>query len=223
MGRPAMSPDAIRTNKISIIQAAIDMIRESGMQSVSARSLGAKVGINSALIYRYFKDIDEVILFACVHVLHEYLEEMVKASAAIADLTDEDYANKVYMLSWELFSKHAFSNPNEYLTLFFSRHSAELETVIKEYYELFPQERKDDEDIVLQAMFRTSNLTSRNLMLLIPVLTGKVSEQEIIMINEITIAYFYSLLIHLAYDDPSVTSESQIKRMLNACRYLARL
>ena len=79
MGRPAMSAEAIKNNKISIISAAMDMIRESGIQSVSARSLGARIGMNSALIYRYFKDIDEVVLFACVHVLQEYTREMTEA------------------------------------------------------------------------------------------------------------------------------------------------
>ena len=76
MGRSAMSAEAIKNNQISIISAAMDMIRESGIQSVSARSLGARIGMNSALIYRYFKDIDEVVLFACVHVLQEYTRDM---------------------------------------------------------------------------------------------------------------------------------------------------
>jgi AcrR family transcriptional regulator len=228
MGRPSMSEESIRANKVMIIRAAMDMIRESGIQSVSARPLGARVGMNSALIYRYFRDIDEVILFACVHVLQEYSEEMVSASRLIPALTEgsdhsEPDDKQIYLLSWELFCKHAFSNPDEYTYLFFSKHSAELERIIKEYYVLFPHEQADDSDIILEAMFRTSNLASRNLFLLIPVLDGKHTEQEIILINDITVSFFYSLLSQLSVHDEGATAESQTQRMLHACRFLADL
>ena len=94
MGRPAMSPETIVNNKISIINGAMDMIRESGIQSVSARSLGSRIGMNSALIYRYFSDIDEVVLFACVHVLQEYTREMALATreyeSSVEEFSDAD-------------------------------------------------------------------------------------------------------------------------------------
>lgn len=228
MGRPSMSEESIRSNKVTIIRAAMDMIRESGIQSVSARPLAARVGMNTALIYRYFKDIDEIILFACVHVLQEYSEEMVSASKLIPALTGEADQSvpddeQIYLLSWELFCKHAFSNPDEYNYLFFSKHSDELEKIIKEYYVLFPHEQTDDSDIILEAMFRTSNLASRNLFLLIPLLDGKHTEQEIILINDITVSFFYSLLSRLSVRDQGVTAENQTQRMLHACRLLADL
>ncbi len=225
MGRPSMSEDAVKANKISIISAAMEMIREDGLNSVAARPLGTKVGMNSALIYRYFKDIDEVILFACVHVLQEYSEEMLRANdtlesgAGKGDINDE----KIYLMSWELFCKHAFNNPEEYNRLFFSRHSSELESVIKEYYGLFPPEHNDDRDIILDAMFHSSNLKSRNLMLLIPILEGMLTQNEIILINDLTVSYFYSLLLQLVDHEYGATPETQTKRMMEACRYLTGL
>ncbi|MBQ6623297.1 MAG: helix-turn-helix transcriptional regulator, partial [Mogibacterium sp.] len=67
MARPAMPQEIVNANRVSIINAAMDMIRKTGISSVSARTLAQSIDINSALIYRYFSDIDEVILFACVH------------------------------------------------------------------------------------------------------------------------------------------------------------
>ena len=136
MGRPSMSAETIRNNKISLINATMDMIHESGIQSVSARSLGARVGMNSALIYRYFRDIDELVLFACVHALQEYTNDMVVSSSELDPDNDESYDADIYMLSWEIFCNHAFNNPEEFNTLFFSRHSADLPDVIREYLEL---------------------------------------------------------------------------------------
>ena len=221
MGRPSMSAETIRNNKISLINAAMEMIHESGIQSVSARSLGARVGMNSALIYRYFRDIDELVLFACVHALQEYTNDMVVSSSDLDPDNDESYDAEIYMRSWKLFCKHAFSKPEEYNALFFRRHSADLPSVIKEYLELFPPEREDSGDLMLEAMFRTSSLQSRNLILLVPLLETKASEKDIILANDMTISYFYALLTQLLGNDRGVTPESQTERMLYACRKVA--
>lgn len=223
MGRPSMSAETIRNNKIALINAAMEMIHESGIQSVSARSLGARVGMNSALIYRYFRDIDELVLFACVHALQEYTNDMVNSSSHMDPNNDESYDADIYMLSWELFCKHAFSNPEEFNILFFSRHSWDLPNVIKEYLELFPPERETSSDVFLEAMFRTSSLQSRNLMLLIPLLESKASEKDMILANDMTISFFYALLTQLLGNDRGVTTESQTERMLYACRKVADL
>ena len=100
MGRPSLSKEAIANNKIRIINTAMEMIREDGIPSVTARSLGSRVGMNSALIYRYFKDIDEVVLFACVHVLQEYTREMTAASRAYEEPADAISDLQIYFLSW---------------------------------------------------------------------------------------------------------------------------
>ena len=225
MGRPSMSAETVTAHKISIIRAAMDMIRESGISSISARPLGARVGMNSALIYRYFKDIDEVILFACVHVLQEYSEDMIRYNRKIQAESEADSVDDklIYITSWELFCKHAFGNPNEYNTLFFSRHSSDLGHIIKEYYALFPPHRGDDDDIILEAMFRTSDLSARNLMLLIPVLEGKRPQKEIILINDLTVSYFFTLLRQTISNVNGITPERQTEHMLEACKYLADL
>ena len=223
MGRPSMSAETIRNNKITLIHAAMEMIHESGIQSVSARSLGARVGMNSALIYRYFRDIDELVLFACVHALQEYTNDMVVSSSGLDPDTDESYDADIYMLSWEIFCKHAFNNPEEFNTLFFSRHSSDLPDVIKEYLELFPPERDTSSDVFLEAMFRTTNLHDRNFLLLLPLLEERTPQNDILLVNDMTIAFFYSLLIQLLGSDRGVTPESQTARMLHACRKVADL
>lgn len=216
MGRPSLSEEAIRSNKRSIIRAAMDIMKESGIKSISARALGNCTGLNSALIYRHFKDIDEVILFACVHVLQEYTADMTKAMSTAEPLTDRD----IYLLSWKLFCDHAFNNPVEYNTLFFSKHSSELQKIIKEYYLLFPYERRDSDDVILQGMFRTASIKDRNLLLLIPLLEGKCSEENIILVNDLTIAFFYALLAQLIDGEVEMTPTEQTERMLQACIFM---
>ncbi len=222
MGRPSMSEEAIRNNKIAIISGAKSMISENGIQSVSARTLGSRIGMNSALIYRYFRDIDEVILFACVHALQEYTADMVNSSLILNEENDS-YDADIFLLSWEIFCKHAFSRPEEFNILFFSRHSADLPNVVKEYLDLFPPSRDDSSDIMLEAMFNTTSLQNRNLILLIPLLESKQSENDIILINDMIISFFYALLTQLLGQDRGVTPEIQTRRMLQACRKVTNL
>ena len=223
MARPAMSQELINANRINIINAAMEMIRDEGLSSVSARSLAQKIDINSALIYRYFSDIDEVILFACVHILQEYSLEMMeagkKAEAENPDISDLD----LYLLSWEIFCKHAFARPEEYMILFFSKHSAKLYDVIGQYSELFPYKGSKEDDIILQGMFRTSNLRNRNLFVLHPILDGKKTEDEIILINDMTVSFFYGLLTQITDPNDNLTSDYQTGRMLKASKYLLGL
>ena len=72
-------------------------------------------------------------------------------------------------------------------------------------------------------MHLTSNLRNRNLVLLIPVLEGIKTGQEIIMINDLTVSFFYALLVQLISHDQGVNAESQTARMLEACRFTTKL
>lgn len=223
MGRPPMSEETITKNKITIINAAIEMLSESGIESISARTLSNRTGMNSASIYRYFQDIDEVVLFSCVHLLQNYTVEMTAARRTYERSADDISDDHIYMLSWELFCKHAFAHPNEYNTLFFSRHSPDLDKTITEYYKLFPHDRGSEDDIILEGMYRTSDVRERNLLLLIPVLEGRMSERQIILINDMTVSFFYTLLLQLINNDHNVTPEIQTDRMLYACRFTLKI
>ena len=223
MPRPAMPQEVVNANKIKIIQAASDMIRENGISSVTARSLGSKVDMNSALIYRYFTDIDEVILFACVNTLRDYSRDMYRASKEATSDGSEINDLDLYLLSWDVFCKHAFAYPEEFLTLFFSKHSEQLYDVIGQHLELFPYDNLKDKDVVLHGMFRTASLRNRNLFVLHPILGGIKTEDEIMLINDMTVAFFYSLLLQLTSPSEGVTPDYQRTRMLRACRYLLDL
>ena len=70
-------------------------------------------------------------------------------------------------------------------------------------------------------MFRTTSLQDRNLLLLLPLLEGQRPQGDIILVNDMTIAFFYALLTQLLGNDRGVTPESQTERMLEACRKVA--
>ena len=77
--------------------------------------------------------------------------------------------------------------------------------------------------MVLEGMYHSSNLRNRNLMLLIPVLEGKKTEREIILINDMTVSFFYALLTQLIGHDKGITAETQTVRMLEAVRFTTKI
>ncbi len=227
MGRPALTEEQLRAMRIKTILAAREIIEEEGLAGVSIRSLGNRMGMSSAALYRYFKDIEEVILFTCVHELQEYVRELNRAKRQIA--ADDD--RETYLLSWEVFCKHAFRHPEEYLTIFFSRHSEELARVIGEYYKLFPDETKDSPG-KLREMFRTADLRLRNLVVLRPLLEERdeairrgeadgrlYGEENIRTLNDMMVAYFYALLLECVESEEVVDPQAQTEKMLRACRW----
>jgi hypothetical protein len=153
--------------------------------------------------------------------LNKYMYKSIIGRDVADPDNDESYDEDIYMLSWKIFCKHAFSNPEEFNILFFSRHSSNLPDVLKEYMDLFPPDRDTSSDVFLEAMFRATSLQDRNFMLLLPLLEGRRSDKDIILVNDMTIAFFYVLLIQLLGKDSNVTPESQTERMLEACRKVA--
>lgn len=227
MGRPAMTDEQINQNRIKIIKAARELINSDGLKSISARTLSSKVGMNTSSMYRFFTDLDEIVLFACVNALQDYVTDFIKAEKELESnldiASDENYYETLYIKSWEVFCTHAFSHPVEFSMLFFSKHSDRLRTIMSEYYKLFSDDIDRSPDYVLNAMFRTHNLSSRNLMLLIPVLEGQRSEDEILTTNDLTIAYFYTLLSEATREPGKMPPDVALKKMLKVCRFLNAL
>ncbi len=55
-------PPKYKFTKEEIIEAAMDMVRENGIESITARSLGERLGSSSKPVFGLFKNMDEVLL-----------------------------------------------------------------------------------------------------------------------------------------------------------------
>lgn len=53
-------PPKAKFTRDSIIQAGLDMVRENGMEALSARALGAKLGSSARPIFTVFQNMEEV-------------------------------------------------------------------------------------------------------------------------------------------------------------------
>ncbi|MCK7470130.1 MAG: TetR/AcrR family transcriptional regulator [Desulfomicrobium escambiense] len=50
------------TRKKEIIEAAINLIAESGIQNLTVRGISAKIGVTDAALYRHYKNKTDILL-----------------------------------------------------------------------------------------------------------------------------------------------------------------
>lgn len=71
-------PRSFMFTKDEILNAALDLVREKGFSSVSARALGDKLGTSSRPVFSYFEnmaDVQKGIIGAAEEIYHAYLKE----------------------------------------------------------------------------------------------------------------------------------------------------
>ena len=66
MGRPPLTDEKKRDVTRNIIQATNELIVNVGPEIPTIRKIADYAGVNLATLYKYFKDQDEIRLFACV-------------------------------------------------------------------------------------------------------------------------------------------------------------
>lgn len=116
------------------ISAAINIIKKEGIESVSIRKIASKLNYSSASMYRYFKNLDELLFYAQIDELTDYI---VAISAA-----EKYWKNgwEMHFGIWRAYAREAFRHPHAFNSLFYNRIDLGLGDALKEYYEMFPEE-----------------------------------------------------------------------------------
>ena len=130
------------------INAASDMILESGVDSLTIRSIANRVGCNSALLYSYFYDLEDLINY-CAFKIRKPLMDSLKSC-----LQSEMNAYDVFMCTVRLQFRYAFQNPEMYLHLYFGKHKYSIPKTFEDYYVVFPDELESQDEHILHELQR---------------------------------------------------------------------
>lgn len=188
MGRAKNSEDNRRKTITAFISATRELISSEGIEHVSIRKIAARSGYNSATIYNYFQNVDELIDLACI----SYLERYCRALATDMPLLKEPLG--AYIHTWELFCRYAFTYPQVFYRLFLTQHKVSLKDAIDTYYELYPQQLVNISGSIYN-MLRGGTLKRRCEAVLIPVAEeGVINRGDLEIINDMSICYFRKLL-----------------------------
>lgn len=148
---------SIRKKRIMtyFIEATEKLIHEEGIDGLSIRKIATEAGYNSATLYNYFQDLEHLVLFASVRHLRAYAEELRKQTQR--DMTSIE----IYRTIYRVFSEYSFRSPDIFYNVFFGRYSDRLRDVLKQYYELFPDELGDHKSLV-KSMLSQWNIYERD-------------------------------------------------------------
>lgn len=179
----------------AFVTATKSVIDEGGIEAASIRRVSTTAGFSSATLYLYFEDINELITMSLISYLSDYVRD------AIESASKDEAPMSEYCRTWLLFCKHAFANPSPFYNLYFGPQSDNLDVIARKYYELFPEELERASGRMLDMLGRGS-LRERNYVLLASFAPELgLSEHEIDLANDMTIAFFRSFL-HRMSENP---------------------
>lgn len=192
MARPILTPNEINNIKIKLIDAAIKIIKQNGFDSVSIKSVSSNSKINSAIVYKYFKNLDELIIYAYVDKFYNYYDEIAKVNFKEMDSVS------TYITTWEHFSNFSYDNKEIIDTLFFEGKEFDLNRIINDYSMLYKKQNNITNEYILN-MLAKNNLYERNFQVLRPILNKIYNDDEISVINKILINNFQVELKNLIH------------------------
>lgn len=117
------------------LEATLAIIREEGIDKVTARKVAKRAGYNQATLYLYFDNLNHLLIFTSTHYLRDYLE------ALPLYIQEAKNAKDVYFAIWQCFSDFAFAKADIYKHLFFSN-VKDIAIYYRQYYDAFPLDIK---------------------------------------------------------------------------------
>lgn len=199
---------------IYFITAAKELIQKDGIENLTVRKIAAAAGYNSATMYNYFEDMEELVVFASISQLRRYTTDL--ESSLNAGMTALERYRKIY----EVFSKHCFSEPEIFYNLFYGKYKRRLKKVMNIYYELFPEELGHHKDEVLQ-MLTSGDIMERDSAIMPSLIAqGFVKPenvtQTVVLIVRMFQSYLYDALMQ--FDDCSM--EERITNVMDTFDYI---
>ena len=128
---------------VNFVREAIHIITEEGLPALSVRRLGREMHCNSASVYYYFNDLDELIAYASIKYFNQYVAEVSRCYKAAPDVLTG------YRRAWNSFIELSFETPLIYERLLFGKYRDRLGEIIRGYNRMFPEKVEElDPDIV---------------------------------------------------------------------------
>ena len=189
------------------IEAAYQIIENEGIAAVTIRKVARIAGYNSATIYNYFKNRNQLISFAAVKFISEY----VRAVPAYMDQSTDTLER--FFLMWECFCLYSFKNPQIYYAIFSEDIGKKPENLFKVYYTIFAEELGKP-SAELKGILLESDLAKRASRAIQPcVEAGYFTVGQADKINQMIMLIYHgmlSLIINNRIDRPVEKSVEQI-------------
>lgn len=198
------------------VRTTQELIDSEGIGNISVRKIAERAGFHNSTIYLYFENIDKLILLASLKYFTDYKRRLAECS-----MTDGS-AREKFLAIWEAFGESVFKRPQVFHNFFFGKYSQNLTSLIKEYYELFPEE-KPNYPKGIEDMYYGNSIRERCYISLRP-LIGKENirfdESNIDLVNTIIVGCFRQLLEEQC-ESPSADPNEPKQLLLDMIKYIS--
>lgn len=120
------------------IDACKDLIDELGIENLTIRNISDKAGYNSATLYNYFENLDQLIALTLLDSVKPYFYSINVL------YRKEISATYLFFVTWREYAKFSFEKPQTFKKVFESDQSNDILKYIDSYFEFFPSEHYDE-------------------------------------------------------------------------------
>lgn len=202
-------------NAVCFIKATQELIDTEGLDKLSIRKIAEKAGFHNSTIYLYFKDLQHLILLASLKHFAEYNHTLAEYSR------QQRSPEESFFAIWEAFGKTVLQNPPIFYNFFFGKYSQNLTPIIRQYYELFPEE-KEEYSKEIESMYYGNSIQERCLQILAPLAdhpTVRVTSDNMELINSIIVSCLKDLLQQKC-ENPALDSQQLNANFLSMLSYI---
>ncbi len=129
------------------IDACQDLISEIGIENLTIRNISDKAGYNSATLYNYFTNLEELVALALLDNVKPYFYSLEALQDKNLDPTH------FFLITWREYARYSFEKPQTFKRVFESRESDAILKYIPIYFNYFPSDNYAEFD---QFTFRQS-------------------------------------------------------------------
>jgi len=196
------------------IEATQKIIDEEGYEAVTLRRVADLAGYNSATLYSYFEDLEQLILYASLKYLRDYNNE-----ANYILHSGKSERDKLLDM-WQAFCKYSFQNPKPFAYIFSGKHKNNVEDIAAKYYDLYPEDIGTDIK-ELSTLLKSLKLEDRNQMILHRIAAEEGFEwKNLNTLNEMMVLLYRGLLEQKLQDKQEECTDKYVTKMMEYLRYV---
>ena len=203
----------------TFLESTRQVIEAEGVDGVSIRKVASTAGYNSATLYLYFKDVDELITLALMSYLEEHALTLSRSCSGTPSAIES------FLNEWDLLCDLADKNPSVYYRLLFTRREWSLGQAAKRYYSIYSS-RFEELDSSVRELMLSGDMHERIHAILRPLVSeGIISEENRQLTADMLTAYFRTLLERLldARENGTDPEGSLSEQMRTAIRFLLHI
>ena len=116
------------------IDATLNIASTEGIHRITVRNVAEQAGYNSATIYNYFENLDQLIAISMIDSIKQYLHNLNNIQNQNLDSLE------TFLSMWRCYAECSFENPEVYSYVFDSENTDFVLSHIESYFSIFPFE-----------------------------------------------------------------------------------